>query len=79
MPFFHLPKPLYEVMPQVYLVGGLAAAIWSDNVIGLLSGVALAVAGLHVRALRRQHRQKHAAQRALMDARLRRARQSRAG
>ena len=79
MPFPHSPKPLYEVLPLVYVVGGVSAAVWSNNAIGLVSGLALAVAGLHLRVLRKRYRLQHAERRALIEARLRRARQSRAG
>lgn len=79
MPFPHLPKPLYDALPMAYVVAGLSAAAWSDGVVGLVSGVALALAGLHVRALRKRHRQQHEQQRAVLDARLRRNRKVRVG
>ncbi len=72
MPFPYLPKPMYEALPLVYVVGGASAALWSQGVVGVLSGLALAVAGVHVRALRRRHRLQHEKQRALIEARLRR-------
>jgi len=79
MPFPHLPKPMYEALPLVYVVGGLSAAAWSDGAVGALSGIALAVAGFQVRAMRKRHRMQHEQQRALMEARLRRRRERRVG
>ena len=79
MPFPHLPKPIYEAMPLVYVVGGLSAAAWSDSVVGVLSGLALAVAGVQVRMMRKRHRLQHEQQRALMEARLRRQWKRRVG
>ena len=79
MPFPHLPKPIYEALPLVYVVGGISAAVWSDSVVGVLSGLALAVAGIHVRSIRRRHRMQHEQQRALMEARLRRQWKRRVG
>lgn len=79
MPFPHLPKPIYEALPLIYVVGGVSAAVWNDSAVGVLSGLALALAGIQVRSLRRRHRMLHEQQRALMDARLRRYRQARLG
>ncbi len=77
MPFFNLPKPLYEMMPHIYLVLGIAAALWSDSLVGTASGLALAIAAIHIRFMRKRYRQKHARQQALLETRLRRAREAR--
>lgn len=78
MTWLYLPKPIYEILPLAYVVGGLAAAAGSDGALGVISGLALAVAGLHVRNLRIKHRKQQTEQRAMMEARLRRYRNSRA-
>lgn len=74
MPFFHLPKFMYESMPTVYVVAGGSAAFWSENLLGVASGLALVVAGLHIRVLRKRYRQAHTQRLAKIDARLRRSR-----
>jgi heme exporter protein D len=79
MAFLYLPKPIYDALPVAYVAGGAFAAFWSSNVIGAFSGAALALAGLHVRSLRKRHRLLHERQRATMDARLRRHRRARVG
>ena len=78
MLFCHLPKPLYEGLPAVYVLGGLSSAFWSDNLMGVAAGVLLAVAGLHVRLVRKRYRADQIQHRARIDARLRRARRSEA-
>lgn len=79
MPFFYLPKPVYEALPAAYGVVGLSTAFWSNNAIGLMAGLLLAVAGWHIRAVRKSARKEQAALQSRMEGRLRRARQSRTG
>lgn len=74
MPFPHLPKPVYETLPSLYMIGGTTSALWSDNAAGVVAGLLLAIAGWQVRAIRQQARAEHAEQQAHLDARLRRAR-----
>lgn len=76
MPFPHLPKPVYEVLPQIYVVGGLMSAVWSKNAVGVAAGLLLSVAGWHVRVMRQRARADHAAQQARLEARLRRSRKT---
>lgn len=76
MPFPHLPKPIYEVLPALYVVGGLSSAFWSNNVVGVVAGLLLSVAGWHVRVMRQRARADHAAQQARLEARLRRSRKA---
>lgn len=75
----HVPGWLYEALPKLYLAGGLGAAFWSHTPMGVGSGLALAAVGGYIHWLRRRYRRQEAAQRALMDARMRRAMRSRAG
>jgi hypothetical protein len=79
MPFSNLPKPLYEMLPQIYLVVGIGAALGGEGLVGTLSGLALAVAGVHIRFMRKRYRDTHARQQALLETRLRRAREARMG
>lgn len=74
MPFPHLPRPMYEVLPQVYAVVGLGAALWSNNALGVTSGLALVAMGWYIRVVRKRYRQAHAQRLAQIDARMRRAR-----
>lgn len=74
MPFPHLPKPIYEVLPQVYAVAGLGAALWSENALGVLSGLALVGVSAYIRVVRNRYRLADAQRLARIDARLRRAR-----
>lgn len=79
MPFPHLPKPIYEALPVIYVLGGVSASFWSDGAVGVLSGIALAVAGIQVHLLRRRHRKLNEQQDKLTEARLHRHRQSKLG
>lgn len=74
MPFPHLPKPIYETLPSLYMIGGTVSAFWSDNPVGMVAGLLLAIAGWQVHAMRQRARADHAEQQARLDARLRRAR-----
>lgn len=74
MPFPHLPKPIYEVLPQAYAVAGLGAALWSENALGVMSGLALVLVGFYIRVVRKRFRLAHAQRQAQIEARLRRAR-----
>lgn len=74
MPFPHLPKPVYEVLPQVYAVAGMCAALWSENALGVTSGLALVAVGFYIRVVRKRFRMAHAQRLAQIDARMRRAR-----
>ncbi len=77
MSFLYLPKWVYELLPVVYFLGGVFAAAMSPNLLGILSGLALAAAGIQIWFQRRQYRQWQASQRSTMDERLHRARLSR--
>ena len=77
MNWMYLPKWVYELLPVGYFFGGLAAAAMSPNVLGILSGLALAAAGIQIWSQRRRYRQLQATQRSAMDERLHRARMSR--
>lgn len=74
MTFPHLPKIVYEALPQVYAVAGLSAALWSENALGIVSGLALVGVGMYIRVVRKRYRLAHTQRLAQIDARLRRAR-----
>lgn len=74
MPFYHLPKPLYEVLPAVYVAGGVGSVIWSENLVGIAAGLLLGAAGLHVWLVRKRYRSDQMQRRARIEERLRRAR-----
>lgn len=76
MPFPHLPKPIYETLPTLYMIGGVASALWIDNAAGMVAGILLAIAGWQVRAERQRARAQHAEQQARLEARLMRSRRN---
>lgn len=51
-----VPYALYEALPYVYMIIGVAAAIGSTNALGWVSGSTLVSAGLVIRHLRHQYR-----------------------
>lgn len=77
MSFMYLPKWVYELLPFCYFVGGLFAAAMSPNMLGILSGLALAAAGIQIWSQRRRYRQLQASQPAPANERLHRDRMSR--
>lgn len=52
-----LSKPVYEVLPYLYVGGGIAAMLLLDSVISFGSGLLMSVTGVLVLWLRRNHRQ----------------------
>ena len=51
-----IPKPVYESLPILYVVGGIAAMTTVDSFMSFFSGVLLGVSGVVVLFLRRHHR-----------------------
>lgn len=68
----YLPKPLYETLPLFYLVAGSSVAILSEFALGVVSGLALAVAGVNVVSMRLGFRKRLENHRSEINARLRR-------
>ena len=51
-----LPGWLYEVMPFVYVLGGLLAIVTFDSVVGTSSGLLCSIAGISILVIRWRHR-----------------------
>ncbi len=51
-----LPKVVYEALPVAYVLAGIATAITHPRPLPFFSGMALAMGGLIILVLRRNHR-----------------------
>ena len=51
-----IPKPVYETLPVLYVVAGIATIISTNDPVALGSGLLLAVAGLLILVIRRNYR-----------------------
>ena len=51
-----IPTPIYEILPQAYVVGGGIAALSLDNLLAWVSGAVLITLGGLIGIARRQHR-----------------------
>lgn len=51
-----IPKPIYEALPLLYVLGGLAAAIFVEAWTSLLGGIILVASGLLILCMRRNYR-----------------------
>lgn len=51
-----IPKPLYEILPAIYVVVGIAAMVTVESATSFISGLAIGIAGLLVLSMRRNHR-----------------------
>lgn len=69
-----LPRWLYELMPYIYVGGGIFLAISNTNALAMLSGICFVVAGVQSWAARRRYRKQLRLAQSAMDARLRRSR-----
>ena len=50
------PKPVYAILPFVYLLAGGLTIAQSDNTIGIVSGTLLVSAGLVILQMRHDYR-----------------------
>ena len=50
------PKPVYETLPVLYVIAGIATIISTDTYVALISGLLLAIAGLLILLMRRNYR-----------------------
>ena len=55
---FHLPDWLYEALPYVYFVAGIATIAKLDSTLSMVSGGLLISAGFYTHWMRRTHRNK---------------------
>jgi hypothetical protein len=51
-----IPKPIYELLPYLYVLGGLIAIISMDSILGKFCGVILIVAGVVIHQMRARFR-----------------------
>lgn len=51
-----IPKPVYESLPVLYVIAGIATIISTSDLIALGSGLLLALAGLLILVIRRNYR-----------------------
>ena len=52
----HMPKPIYESLPVLYVVGGIAAISTVDSFMSFVSGILLGASGVMILYLRRNYR-----------------------
>ena len=55
---FMLPKPVYELLPALYVLGGIAAMSTVESYLSFISGLLMGIAGVAVLLLRRNYRAK---------------------
>ena len=51
-----MPKPIYESLPVLYVVGGIAAISTVDSFMSFISGILLGSSGIIIMCLRRDYR-----------------------
>lgn len=51
-----IPKPVYESLPVLYVIAGIATIVSTRDPIALGSGLLLALAGLLILVIRRNYR-----------------------
>ena len=51
-----IPKPIYESLPILYVIGGVAAIATVDSFMSFISGILLGSSGVIIMFLRRNHR-----------------------
>lgn len=51
-----IPKPVYELIPVLYVAGGIAAISTVDSFMSFVSGILLGISGVVVMVVRRNYR-----------------------
>ena len=51
-----MPKPVYECLPILYVIGGIAAISTVDSFMSFISGILLGCSGVMIMFLRREYR-----------------------
>lgn len=51
-----MPKPVYESLPVLYVIGGVTAISTVDSFMSFISGVLLGTSGVMILYLRRNYR-----------------------
>ena len=54
--FMNMPKPIYESLPILYVIGGVAAMSTVDSFMSFISGILLGASGVMIMFLRRDYR-----------------------
>jgi len=57
-----IPKPIYEMLPVIYVVGGILAMISVQSMTSFISGLVMGISGLLVLTMRRNYRSSIAAE-----------------
>ena len=52
----NMPKPIYESLPVLYVIGGVAAMSTVDSFMSFISGILLGSSGIMIMFLRREFR-----------------------
>lgn len=52
----NMPKPIYESLPIIYVIGGIAAISSIDSFMSFISGILLGCSGVMIMCLRRNYR-----------------------
>ena len=52
----NMPKPIYESLPVLYVIGGVAAMSTVDSFMSFISGILLGYSGVMIMFLRRDFR-----------------------
>lgn len=52
----NIPKPIYELLPILYVIGGISAISTVDTFMSFISGVLLGCSGVMILFLRRDYR-----------------------
>ena len=52
----NMPKPIYESLPILYVIGGVAAMSTVDSIMSFISGILLGSSGVMILYLRRNYR-----------------------
>lgn len=52
----NMPKPIYESLPILYVIGGVAAMSTVDSFMSFISGILLGASGVMIMFLRRDFR-----------------------
>jgi len=51
-----IPKPIYEMLPVIYVVGGIFAMMYVQSMASFISGLVMGISGLLVLSMRRNYR-----------------------
>ena len=52
----NMPKPIYESLPVLYVIGGVAAISTVDSFMSFISGILLGSSGIMILYIRRNYR-----------------------